>query len=254
MARRKLIAANWKMNKTLSETEAFVSTLKDSLGKLAGTDIVIFPPFPSLASAARLLRGSAVAVGAQDVFWEPEGAYTGEVSGRMILDAGGSHVIVGHSERREVIGEDDDTVARKLGAALAAGLLPILCVGEKLKEREDGKAQDVVLEQLQSALAQRTVADMKRTVIAYEPVWAIGTGRTATAEDAVEMHSFIREYVGQRFGDDIAGRLRILYGGSVKPGNAGQLLAQEEIDGALVGGASLDPEAFVEIAAAWKEQ
>jgi triosephosphate isomerase len=211
-------------------------------------DMVIFPPFFGVADTAGALAGTPVDVGAQDLFWEKEGAFTGEVSGDMIAEAGGTHVIVGHSERRHVIGEDNSIIRRKLEAGLAAGLVVVLCVGEKLLHREAGEEEGFVEEQLETALAGLDPAAIKRIVIAYEPVWAIGTGKTATPEDAVAMHTFIRGFVERRFGADAAATIRILYGGSVKPDNAARLLGEEEIDGALVGGASLKIESFLQIA------
>ncbi|MBI4721354.1 MAG: triose-phosphate isomerase [Chitinivibrionia bacterium] len=248
MARTKLIAANWKMYKTVGEAESFVKALSRSLARLSGCDLVLFPPFTALDRVAHSLAGTRVAMGAQDLSWAPEGAYTGEISGGMIRDAGCSYVLVGHSERRTVIGETDEIVAKKLKAAFAADLIPILCVGEKLPEREAGRAEEVVREQLSAALNGVNPGEAERLVIAYEPVWAIGTGRTATPDDAEEMHSFIRKFIGLSFGRGIGSGLRIQYGGSVKPDNAAQLMGRDDIDGALVGGASLDADSFVAIA------
>lgn len=250
MARRKLIAANWKMYKSIDEATAFADRLKASLQTLSGCDLILFPPFFALDSVARELDGTAVAIGAQDLFWEREGAFTGEVSGEMIADAGGTYVLVGHSERRSVMGESDEVVAKKLKAACAAGLNPILCVGEHLAERESGNASRIVEHQLAVAIASVTPDDLRNLVIAYEPVWAIGTGKTATPDDAVEMHRFIRNFFSARFGSGAGDVLRIQYGGSVKPANAASLLSRTEIDGALVGGASLEVDSFVAIAAA----
>jgi triosephosphate isomerase len=248
VARRKLIAANWKMNKTIGEARQFAEAMKPRLGDADRCDLLLFPPFMAIPRTVGLLDGTGVAVGAQDVFWEPSGAYTGEISTGMLEDVGVTYALVGHSERRHIIGEGNDVVAKKLRAVLNSGLKPVLCVGEKIEEREAGKQQGYVLEQLQTGLGELSVEEMARVVIAYEPVWAIGTGKTATPEDAVAMHAFIRDWVRERFRADIAGRLRIQYGGSVKPDNAARLLSEEEIDGALVGGASLDVDSFLAIA------
>jgi triosephosphate isomerase len=248
MSRRKLVAANWKMQSTIRAAKEFAVRLKSSMGDRTRVDLTIFPPFLALPATAEILAGTLVDVGAQDIFWQEAGAYTGEISGEMIIEAGGSAVIVGHSERRHVIGETDEIVARKLVAALAAGLTPILCVGETDEEREAGRAEAVVERQLEAAFAGLEKGRFEKLVVAYEPVWAIGTGKTATPADAVGMHGFIREYAAKRFGRAEADRLRILYGGSVKPENAGALLKEPEIDGALVGGASLDLDSFLRIA------
>ncbi|MEJ2720291.1 MAG: triose-phosphate isomerase [bacterium] len=210
----------------------------------------MFPPFFALPTVAAKLERTTVAIGAQDVFWEKEGAYTGEISADMIHEAGGTWVIVGHSERRHVIGETNEVVAKKLSAAVGAGLAVVLCVGEKLSHREAGEAVSFVRDQLESAFEVLSASDLDRLVIAYEPVWAIGTGKTATPQDAVEMHRSIRSYVSERFDPDIAGRMRSLYGGSVKPQNAEGLLREADIDGALIGGASLELDSFLQIARA----
>ncbi len=250
MSRRKLIAANWKMNKRVREAVDFADAFRPFVASLDRCDLVIFPSFFCIGPLARALAGTPVAVGAQDVYWEREGAFTGEVSSAMVMDAGATSVLVGHSERRHVIGEPDDLVARKLHAALDGGLKPVLCVGETLAEREAGHERDVVSRQLSSAFAGRDAGDAARTVIAYEPVWAIGTGRTATPDDAETMHRAIRAWLGDRFGADTAAAIRIQYGGSAKPDNAADLLARDEIDGLLVGGASLDARSFAAIAGA----
>lgn len=250
MARRKLIAANWKMNKTIGESREFAEALKAGLADLGACDLLICPQFLAVPRVCGVLDGTAVSVGAQDLFWEDSGAFTGEISAGMIENAGATHVLVGHSERRHVLGEQNDVVARKLTAALRSGLVPVLCVGEQIEEREAGRHEDTVNEQLGTALADVTTEQVPRVIIAYEPVWAIGTGKTATPADAVSMHAFVRGWIRERFRADVAGRLRILYGGSVKPANAAQLLSEEEIDGALIGGASLDVESFVAIAKA----
>ena len=250
MVRRKLIAANWKMNKTIAESREFAEAMKPRLGEVADCDLVLFPPFMAIPRTAGVLDGTDVAVGAQDMFWEASGAYTGEISANMLKDVGVTFVLAGHSERRHVIGESNAVVARKLKAALDAKLTPILCVGELIEQREAGNQEEYVREQLETALAEVSVDEMGNVVIAYEPVWAIGTGMTATPADAVAMHAFIRDWVRDRFRGDTAGRLRIQYGGSVKPDNAAGLLSEEEIDGALIGGASMEAESFLAIAAA----
>ncbi len=248
--RRKLIAANWKMHKTRDEARAFAEALRERLDGVRHVDLAVFPPFFAVPVVARALRDTPVIVGAQDLWYADSGAFTGEVSPAMVRDAGAGAVIVGHSERRHVIGESDELVARKLEAALDAGLVAVLCVGERLEEREAGRERDVVGGQLEAALAGLDAARLERVVVAYEPVWAIGTGRTATPEDAEAMHAFVRAWVSERFGGPVGSALRIQYGGSVKPANAAGLLQRNEIDGALVGGASLEVDSFVAIAAA----
>ncbi len=250
MPRRMLIAGNWKMNKTISEAEAFAKRLKSSLGKQLHCDLLIFPPFFAVPFVARVLKGTSVMIGAQDLFWEGRGAFTGEISCEMIRDAGGSYVLVGHSERRHILGEVNEVVARKLQAALSSGLKPVFCVGELLAEREAGETEAVVKRQLESALSGLSAEEMERVVIAYEPVWAIGTGKTATPEDAEQMHAYIRRYVEGSFGREMAEELIVQYGGSVKPENARSLLEKEQVDGLLVGGASLDVDSLLGIAAA----
>jgi triosephosphate isomerase len=249
MPRKLLIAANWKMYKSISEAAAFSERLQNT--KLPSScDLLIFPPFIAMRTVSELLQTTAVAVGAQDLFWEDEGAFTGEISARMIADAGGTFALVGHSERRHVIGESDEIVAKKLKSALGNGLKPVLCVGETLDEREGGTAEATVRRQLDSGLSGLSGEEMGRIVIAYEPVWAIGTGRTATPDDAEQMHIFIRGYLKGAFSGDIADKTIIQYGGSVKPANARTLLEREHIDGALIGGASLDVDSFLSIAGA----
>ncbi len=248
MSRTKLIAANWKLYKTPEEARQFLQAF---LPAIAGTpaEVVICPPFvdlPVVVAAA----GGRVGVGAQDVFWEREGAFTGEVSAPLLRAVGCTHVIIGHSERRQYFGETDDTVNRKLKAALAAGLGPIVCVGEVLEEREAGRTEEVLRRQCAGAFRGIAAGEAGPIAIAYEPVWAIGTGRTATPQLAAEAHRVIRSQAAQAFGEAAAAALRILYGGSVKPDNAAALLAEAEIDGALVGGASLDPQGFAKIVAA----
>jgi len=245
--RRKLIAANWKMHKTPAQAEEFMRAFLPRVAGHLRDDIVVCPPFISLPATVAAARGSRVAVGAQDLFWEAEGAYTGEISAGMLLSGGCSHVIIGHSERRQYFGETDDAVNRKLKAALGAGLSPIVCVGETFKEREAGQTEAVLRRQCSAAFRGIAAESARALNVAYEPVWAIGTGRTATPQMASQAHAIVRHQAAQLLGEDFASRLRILYGGSVKPENAGALMAEEELDGALVGGASLDPESFATI-------
>lgn len=244
--RRQLVAGNWKMNGSGAEARAIAVGLAEARGAETRADVMIAPPFTSLSIVAEALTGSRVALGGQNMHHEAAGAYTGEVSAGMLLAAGCSHVILGHSERRLYFGETDASVARKLSAALAAGLRPIVCVGETLAERDGGSASEVVGAQLTGALEGLPEGQGARLTIAYEPVWAIGTGRTATPDLAQQMHAFIRAQLEERLGA-VAGSVRILYGGSVSPKNAAELLRQQDIDGALVGGASLKVETFVPI-------
>ena len=250
MARRPLIAANWKMNKTIAEARAFCEALLPEVEeRREGAEVVICPPYLALPLVAQLCEGTGVGVAAQNMYYEESGAYTGEVSAAMLLDAGAGGVILGHSERRQLFGESDEALAQKLPVALAAGLLPILCVGESETERESDETDRVLRRQVDAALSRVEDAQLAEVVIAYEPIWAIGTGKTATAEQANDACGFIRSLIAARDGE--AGeRVRIQYGGSVKPANAAELLGQSEIDGALVGGASLDPDDFAAIVAA----
>jgi len=247
MPRTKLIAANWKMYKTPDQTRDF---FRDFLPLVSGhtrDEIVVCPPFLDLAAALEAAKESNVAIGAQNVHWKEEGAFTGETSTSMLLAYGITHVIIGHSERRQYFGETDDTVNLRLKTALEAGLTPICCVGEVLEEREAGATDDVLRRQCVRAFHAISAKKAAKLVIAYEPVWAIGTGKTATPEIAAEAHAVIRIEASRTFGEEFAEKLRILYGGSVKPDNSSSLMAQEEIDGALVGGASLDPKSFAAI-------
>ncbi len=245
--RRPVIAGNWKMYKTIAETSAFVAKLRERLANVNHCDIVVAPPFTALRAAAEAARGSNLRIAGQDVHWEPNGAHTGDISAGMLMEAGATAVIIGHSERRRDHGETDEMINRKLKAALAAGLTPIVCVGETLEERESGRTQQVLSRQFDGGFAGLTPLEFSRIMMAYEPVWAIGTGRTATPEMAAESHSYLRELSRRRFGEAEAETLRILYGGSVKPDNIGGLMREVQIDGALVGGASLDLESFVAI-------
>jgi triosephosphate isomerase len=241
------MAGNWKMYKTAAETAAFFEQFRPLVEQSNDCDIVICPTFPNLPAAVDAARGSRVAIGGQNLYWAKEGAYTGEVSGPMLKAVGCRWVIIGHSERRQYFGETDEGVLKKTVSALEAELSPIVCVGERLEEREAGKTEAVLLEQLCGGIGELEPAQLASITIAYEPVWAIGTGRTATPEIASDAHRFIRQQVQNQYGDEAAGDLRILYGGSVKPNNVKGLMAQAEIDGALVGGASLDPVSFAGI-------
>jgi triosephosphate isomerase (TIM) len=238
------IAANWKMNKTVAEAAAFVDALLPRIAA-TGHDVVVCPPFTALAEVVERSRGSAVRVAAQNMHEAESGAFTGEVSAPMLVELGVDGVVLGHSERRQHFGETDESLARKVPAALSAGLEPILCVGESEEARDADQTEAVLESQLQADLAAVEPTDLARVVIAYEPIWAIGTGRTATPEQAEEAAAFVRDVVRERGG--AADGVRILYGGSVKPGNAAELLGRPEIDGALVGGAGLDPEDFAAI-------
>jgi len=245
--RKKLIAANWKMYKTPEQARQFVSAFMPLTWGHTRDEIVLCPPFVSIPATVEAVQGSGIEVGGQDMFWENEGAYTGAVSAQMLRATGCTHVIIGHSERRQYFHDTDDTVNRKLRAALAAGLKPIVCVGEMLAEREAGITEDVLRRQCSIAFREISADEAKPIIIAYEPVWAIGTGKTATPELAGEAHRLIRSQAAEAFGADIAERMRILYGGSVKPENAKLLMSHPDIDGALVGGASLEPKSFAAI-------
>ncbi len=245
--RRPVIAGNWKMYKTQAEARAFFAELKPLVASSTHCDIVIGVPFTAIAAAVEAVRGSAISIAAQDVHGEPEGAYTGEVSTKMLVEAGARYVIIGHSERRQHFGETDEWVNKKTKAALNANLGPIVCVGETLQEREAAQTEAVLERQFRGAFRSLTGTEFSRIIVAYEPVWAIGTGRTATPEMAAEAHRFLRQLAAASFTPDRAAGLRILYGGSVKPDNIKGLMAQVEIDGALVGGASLDAKSFASI-------
>lgn len=240
------MAGNWKMFKTPAETIAFFEKFRPLVEKSGHCEIVICPSFTNLATAVEAVKGTAIRVGAQNIAWAKEGAFTGEISGPMLNAANVNHAIVGHSERRQYFGETDETVAKRTVAALDAGLTPIVCVGERLEEREGGRTEDVLVSQFQKGIAGLTPQQFGKIVIAYEPVWAIGTGKTATPEIAADAHRVIRAQVRARFGE-AADTMRILYGGSVKPDNVKSLMAQPEIDGVLVGGASLDAASFASI-------
>ena len=248
MSRKPIIAANWKMNMTPQETTDVIRQFHSLIGNGNTVDTVLAPPFVSLAAAASLLSSSAnIRIAAQNLHFEASGAFTGEVSSSMLKELYVSHVILGHSERRAIFGEDDELINKKVITAHNARLRPILCVGETLEERDAGKIEDVLTKQLNGGLAELDSKRIADTVIAYEPVWAIGTGRTATPDQAQEAHAFIRGELGRIADADTASKVRIQYGGSVKPTNMGELIAQEDVDGALVGGASLESGSFYEI-------
>ena len=242
--RRPVIAGNWKMYKTIAETEAFFDRIAPLIFGVTPCEIVIAPPFTALRRAVERGGGMGIGISGQDLHWEKEGAFTGAVSAAMLQEAGCQYTLIGHSERRQFFGETDQSVNRKLQAALAAGLIPIVCVGELLAEREAEQTETVLNRQLTDGLAGLTEAAFSPIIVAYEPVWAIGTGRTATPETAQQAHAFIRTRIAGLISPRAAARLRILYGGSVKPENIAGLMAQPDLDGALVGGASLEPQSF----------
>lgn len=241
------MAGNWKMYKTPAETTAFFEKFRPLVEKSSHCEIVICPPYTSLAAAVAAVQGSAIQIGGQNVAWAKEGAFTGEICGPMLTAVGATYAIIGHSERRQYFCETDETVLKRTQAALEAGLTPIVCVGERLEEREGGKTAEVLIGQFTKGIAGLTEQQFAKIVIAYEPVWAIGTGKTATPEMAADAHRVIRDEVRAKFGKDAGDAVRILYGGSVKPDNVKTLMAQPEIDGSLVGGASLDAVSFSSI-------
>jgi triosephosphate isomerase len=245
--RRPVIAGNWKMYKTVKEALDFIEAFKPQVKNATHCEIVIAPPFTALSGAVKAAQGSNIGISAQDLFWEKEGAFTGQISASMVAEVGCRYTIVGHSERRQYFGESDETVSKKIRAALKEDLVPIVCVGETLAEREGGHTQRVIETQCHQGFTGLTGQDFSHIILAYEPVWAIGTGRTATPELAEEVHLFIRDMIQRAFGEKVAQSLRILYGGSVKPENIRALMAQGDIDGALVGGASLQADLFTRI-------
>ena len=245
--RKTIIAGNWKMNKTASETKLFAEEFKSRLPKAKWCDIVLCVPSVDIPAAIRAFKDSRVSVGAQNLYFEASGAYTGEVSADMLRDLGVKYVIIGHSERRNLFGETDDVVNKKVHAALSAGLSPIICVGESLAQREMGVTKELITLQVKSALSGIAGELARRCVIAYEPIWAIGTGKTATGDQASEVCNLIRATIRQLYGARIARAVTIQYGGSMNPGNAQELLSQEDIDGGLIGGAALDPEKLIAI-------
>ena len=245
--RRPVIAGNWKMYKTQADARAYFSALVPLVRNTVHCDIIVAPAFTAIPASVEAVKGTPISIAAQDMHGEPEGAFTGEVSAAMLVEAGCGAVIIAHSERRQFFGETDESANAKIKAALAAGLAPILCVGELLAEREGGKTEEVLERQFKGGLAALTGAEFSRIILAYEPVWAIGTGRTATPEMAAEAHRFLRQLAAASFTPERAAGLRVVYGGSVKPDNIKGLMAQVETDGALVGGASLNAEAFASI-------
>lgn len=245
--RKVIIAGNWKMNKNIGESIDLANSIKRSVYDVTDVEVVVCPPYTSLSDVKEVIMETNVKLGAQDCYWEKEGAFTGEVSAPMLKDVGCEYVIVGHSERRQFFNETNETVNKKAKALLKEGLKPIVCVGEKLEERKKGKTFDVIKDHVINSLAGLTKEEMLKTVIAYEPVWAIGTGVNATKEQAQEVHQYIRKLLKDMFGEEIAKAVRIQYGGSVKPDNIKELISQEDVDGALVGGASLKADSFVQI-------
>lgn len=241
------IAGNWKMNKTIRDAVDFTNQLKNMTAGLDDRNVIIAPPFTALYPVAEALKGSHIHLSAQNLSDKTEGAYTGEVSARMLADAGCAHVIIGHSERRTLYGERDAVINAKIKIALASGLKPIFCIGETLAEREETRTFNVIERQTKEGLNNLNTGDIRRLVIAYEPVWAIGTGKTATPEQAQEVHAYIRQLMEKAYGENIATDVPVIYGGSVNPNNIGALMAERDIDGALVGGASLEIESFVRI-------
>ena len=250
MAKRiPLIAGNWKMNLSTGESIDLVKAIAEGISEVSGVDVLVAPPFTNIPHVKNAIGNSGILLAAQNMHWEQGGAFTGEISSGMLLEAGCTHVILGHSERRTLFNETDEMVDRKAETATEAGLIPIICIGETIQEREGGKTFDIIREQLTGSLdnfkGKGQIPDS--TILAYEPVWAIGTGLTATPEQAQEVHQFIRHWLKDEFGQDSAGKIRILYGGSVKPDNATDLMSKEDIDGALVGGASLKADSFMGI-------
>ncbi|MDR2443944.1 MAG: triose-phosphate isomerase [Deltaproteobacteria bacterium] len=247
MSRKPFLAGNWKMFKTGEEAVSFIGQFKSVTSSLTDRDVALAVPATALEAAAKAASGSPLIIGAQNLHWEKEGAYTGEISAQMIKATGATMVIIGHSERRQYFGDTDDKVAKKLGAALWTGLVPVVCVGENLSDRESGRTMDVLSSQVKGSLAGVNPAEAHKVVLAYEPVWAIGTGKSATEGMAQEVHVFLRRQLKEILGPQVADQIRIIYGGSVKPENAANILAQSEIDGLLVGGASLLVEPFTKI-------
>ena len=247
MERKPIMAANWKLHKTVAEACQFIDALKAAAASLEDVDVVVAAPFTALHAMSSHVQGSAIALAAQDVFWETHGAYTGEISAAMLADVGCSHVIIGHSERRLLFGDTDDAVQRKTQAALAAGLRPIVCIGEMLEHRQAGDAFRIIEAQIRAGLAGCDAEQAARLTLAYEPIWAIGTGVTATPEEAQEAHRHIRRLLAEMWDEATAQGIRVQYGGSVRPDNVAALMAEADIDGALVGGASLEVESFMQI-------
>ena len=242
-----VIAGNWKMYKSNYEAIELIEELKNKTNDIIKTKIIVCPPFTALSVVAEKIQGTNIQVGAQNMYWEKEGAFTGEISTEMIKSTGAKYVIIGHSERRQFFGETDETVNKKLKAALDSGLKPIVCIGESLEERESGVTSDIIGKQVEKALSDISSESMKNVILAYEPIWAIGTGKTATPEQAQDVHKFIRSILYKIYNTETGDEIVIQYGGSVKPDNATELLSQPDIDGALVGGACLKAESFSEI-------
>jgi len=247
MTRKKVIAGNWKMHKTVQESAQFVKNLRIKVLETKGVDIILCAPFTSLFHMSELLDEMPVGLGAENMHWADQGAYTGEISAEMLKSAGCEFVILGHSERRQYFGETDETVGKKVSAALNADLKPIVCIGETLEQRNAEQVEEVLTRQLEGAFSDLNVEKMAPVTIAYEPVWAIGTGENATPEQAVEAHQLIRGWLNEHFGDDLGSTTTVLYGGSMKPANAKDLLKNDDIDGGLIGGASLDVDKFAEL-------
>lgn len=245
--RTPIIAGNWKMNKTIKDAIDLVDGIFYGLKSPGNVEVVVAPPFTALHSVAQRLKNTYISVSAQNMYWEEKGAFTGEVSGPFLKDVGCDYVILGHSERRQFFSETDETVNKKIKAALKVGLIPIFCIGETLSEREAGQVNEVIERQTVVGLQGLTPSEVADLVIAYEPVWAIGTGKNATPEQAEEVHEFIRTLIADKFSVDAADRVRILYGGSMKPDNAKELLSKENIDGGLIGGASLTADSFIQL-------
>ena len=245
--RTPFVAGNWKLNKTPDEAETLARCVVDAVSGITGVDVAICPPFPALERVASAVCGTAIGLGAQNMYWASEGAFTGEVSASMLLTCGCEYVILGHSERRQFFGETDETVNRRLKTALRAGLKPIVCLGESLDERQADRTEQVVEAQMRGALNGISADDVQGITLAYEPVWAIGTGLTATPEQAEAVHGFLRQVLARLYRDEVAQAVRIQYGGSVKPDNAAALFDQDNIDGGLIGGASLEADAFAAI-------
>lgn len=251
--RQAIIAGNWKMNKTITEAIELANGLMRNLIDTQGVDIVLCPPYTSLSDVSEIINDSNIELGAQNIHWEEKGAFTGEISSSMLKDVGAKFVIIGHSERRQYFSETNEGVNKKISAALNAGLTPIVCVGENLKERESGAAFDVIKDHIVNGLKNLNAEDALKLVIAYEPVWAIGTGKNATPQQAQEVHAFIRKLLSDAYGADAAENIRIQYGGSIKPANATDLMSQPDVDGGLIGGASLDIDSFTQIVKAASE-
>jgi len=250
--RRRVIAGNWKMFKTPTETQAFFAAFNPLVAGVTDTEIVIGPPAIDIPAAVEATKGTHIAISSQNIYWEKEGAFTGETSAGMVVEAGCRYAIIGHSERRHIFGETNEMVFKKTKAALAAGLTPIICIGEQLADRQAGRTENICKCQFEESVGALTPEEFSRILVAYEPVWAIGTGHTATPEIAAAVHRFVRQCAAHMFGASHAAALRILYGGSVKPDNIQGLMAQEELDGVLVGGASLDPKSFASIVKDWQ--